>query len=266
MQGSFNGGGSPGQSSEDKQDNYELQEYMSFDRGNHFLRAGARYRLTRDSNFSTANYNGQYIFPTFAAYQATLRGQAAGLTPAQIRATGGGASQFNLTAGTPSAAILTGDLGLYVEDEWKVRPHFTLTPGLRFETQSAVPDHVDPAPRLGFNWAVYTGKRKTPWFNLRGGAGIFYDRFAATNILTSVRQNGVSQRSYYIENPDIYPAIPSLRASTLFSRRSIALLPTCERSISSLRASPPADRWEPTATSACPSPICMVFTCTSHAT
>ena len=62
VQGSFNGGGSTGQSSEDKQDNYEFQEYLSFDRGNHFLRAGARYRLTRDSNFSTANYNGQYIF------------------------------------------------------------------------------------------------------------------------------------------------------------------------------------------------------------
>ena len=77
MQGSFNGGGSPGQNSEDKQDRYELQEYLSYDRGNHFLRAGARYRLTRDSNFSTANYNGQYIFPTLTAYATTLRGQAA---------------------------------------------------------------------------------------------------------------------------------------------------------------------------------------------
>ena len=56
---------------------------------------------------------------------------------------------------------------------------------------------------------MYTGKRKTPWVNLRGGIGIFYDRFAATNILNSVRQNGISQRSYFVENPDSYPAIPS---------------------------------------------------------
>ncbi len=209
VQGSFNGGGSPAQASEDKQDNYEFQEYLSFDRGKHFIRAGARYRLTRNSNVSTGNYNGQYIFPTLLAYQITLRGQAAGLTPAQIRAAGGGASQFNLTAGTPSAAILTGDLGLYIEDEWKLRPHFSLTPGLRFETQSAIPDHVDPAPRLGFTWEVFTGKRKSPWVTLRGGAGIFYDRFAAGNILNSVRQNGVTQRSYFIENPDFYPSIPA---------------------------------------------------------
>ena len=209
VQGAFNGGGGPGQASEDKQDNYEFQEYMSFDRGKHFIRAGARYRLTRDSNFSTANYNGQYTFSSLAAYGATLSGQAAGQTAAQIRAAGGGASQFNLTAGVPSAAILTGDLGLYAEDEWKIRPHFTLTPGLRYETQSAIPDGNDVAPRLGFNWGVYTGKRKTPWVNLRGGIGIFYDRFAATNILNSVRQDGVAQRSYYIQNPDFYPAIPA---------------------------------------------------------
>lgn len=209
VQGSFNGGGSPSQASQDKQDRYEFQEYVSIDRGKHFIRAGARYRLTRDSNLSTANYNGQYIFPTLAAYQITLRGQAASQTPAQIRAAGGGASQFNLTAGSPSANILTGDLGLYIEDEWKIRPHFSLIPGLRYETQSAIPDGTDPAPRLGFSWDITTSKRKSPLFTLRGGFGLFYDRFAATNILTAARQNGITQSSYYIQNPDFYPAVPA---------------------------------------------------------
>ncbi|AFL89588.1 hypothetical protein Terro_3371 [Terriglobus roseus DSM 18391] len=216
VQGAFNGGGSPSQVSEDKQDNYELQEYLSVDRGKHFLRAGARYRLIRDRNSSTAGYNGAYIFSSLAAYQTTVRGQATGQTPAQIRAAGGGASQFNITAGTASAAILTGDLGLYVEDEWKVTRNFSLIPGLRFETQSGIPDHIDPAPRLGFSWAVTSAKRKSPYVSLRGGVGIFYDRFAAGNILTAARQNGVTQRSYYFANPDSYPNIlsPSALAAT----------------------------------------------------
>ncbi len=209
VQGSFNGGGSPLQAAQDKQDRYEFQEYVSVDRGKHFLRAGARYRLTRDSNYSTANYNGQYIFPSLAAYQVTLRGQAAGQTPAQIRAANGGPSQFNLTAGAPSAAILTGDLGLYIEDEWKIRPHFSLIPGLRYETQSAIPDRSDPAPRLGFSWDITTAKRKSPLFTLRGCVGLFYDRFAANNILTAARQNGITQRSYYVQNPDFYPSVPA---------------------------------------------------------
>ncbi len=229
VQGSFNGGGSPAQATEDKQDNYEFQEYLSIDRGKHFIRAGARYRLVRDSNSSTANFNGQYIFPTLTAYQLTLRGQAAGQTPAQIRASGGGASQLNLTAGSPSATILTGDLGLYVEDEWKVTPHFSFIPGLRFETQTAVPDGSDPAPRLGFSWDVTTAKRKSPFFTLRGGFGLFYDRFGAGNILNATRQNGISQRSYYFQNPDFYPGIPAPTTLT-------ATEPTVYRIASNLRS------------------------------
>ncbi len=229
IQGSFNGGGSPAQATQDKQDNYEFQEYLSMDRGKHFIRAGARYRLTRDSNSSTANFNGQYIFPTLSAYQITLRGQAAGQTAAQIRASGGGASQFNLTAGTPSATILTGDLGLYVEDEWKVTPHLSLIPGMRFETQTAIPDGSDPAPRLGFSWDVTTAKRKSPLVTLHGGFGLFYDRFAAGNVLNAARQNGITQQSYYIENPDFYPNVPAASALS-------ATQPTVYRIASNLRS------------------------------
>ncbi len=209
VQGSFNGGGSPAGRFRDNTDRYEFQEYLSVDRGKHFFRAGARYRLVRDSNFSTGNYNGQYIFPTLAAYQITLRGQAAGQTAAQIRAAGGGPSQFNLTAGTPSAVILTGDLGAYFEDEWKLKPHFSLISGLRYESQSGIPDHNDPAPRIAFSWTVQPKKFKSPLFNLRGGAGIFYQRFESNDILTATRQNGITQQSYYLQNPDFYPNIPA---------------------------------------------------------
>lgn len=209
VQGSFNGGGSPSQILQDKQDGYEFQEYVSIDRGKHFIRTGARYRLTRDSNSTDANFNGQFIFPTLASYQITLQGLAAGQTPAQIRAMGGGASQFNLTTGSPGTAILVGDLGLYVEDEWKIKPHFTLTPGLRYETQTGIPDHTDPAPRIGFSWDITTAKRKSPLFTLRGGFGLFYDRFAAGDILTAARQNGIIQSSYYVESPDFYPSLPA---------------------------------------------------------
>ncbi len=205
VQGSFNGGGSDAQVFRDAQDNYEWQEYLSIDRGKHFLRVGARYRLTRDSNSSTAGYNGQYVFPSLSAYQMTLRGLAAGQTQAQIRAAGGGPSQYSVTMGTPSAIISTGDLGFYFEDEWKVRPTFSLTSGLRYESQYGRPDHNDPAPRVGFSWQITRGRAKIPVVRLRGGMGMFYDRFPASNLLIAARQDGVLQRSYYVQNPDYYP-------------------------------------------------------------
>ena len=219
VEGAFNGGGSVGQVSSDHQDSYEFQEIFTRQQGtNHFLRLGARYRLLRDANLSTANYNGQFTFPSITAYQITEQGLAANETDAQIRATCvttsagqvcGGATQFSITAGQPRATVLTGDLGAFAEDEWKLTKNFTLDLGIRLETQSAIPDHFDPAPRAGFAWAVGQKEKKPAWFVVRGGGGLFYDRFLSANILTAIRQNGITESSYYVNNPDFYPSIPS---------------------------------------------------------
>ena len=225
VQGSFNGGGSNVQDSRDNQDRYEFQDYFSLEHGKHFFRMGARYRLLRDSNVSTANYNGQYIFPDLATYQITQRGIAAGLSAAQIRAAGGGATQFNVTAGRPSAVEMTGDLGAYADDEWKVSKSVTVNLGLRYESQFGVPDHSDPAPRVGFGWAVHQGEKKPAWFTLRGGMGLFYERLDASTLLQTVRQNGINQQAYYLQQPDTYPAVPPVSSLTGTSPTTYSLQP-----------------------------------------
>jgi hypothetical protein len=191
VQGSFSGGGSSSGTSHDNQDRYEFQQYLSIVKGSHFLRIGGRYRLQRDANVSQGNYNGQFVFPTLASYNANHP------------------SQFSITQGQPFATVLTGDLGLYAEDEWKAAKNVTLNYGLRFETQSAVPDHFDPAPRVGAAWAIGKTDKHAPLVTLRAGAGLFYNRFNASSILTAIRQNGVSQQSYFIANPTFYPNIPT---------------------------------------------------------
>ncbi len=201
VQGSLNGGGSPAGSLRDNQDHYEFQEYVSLDGGSHFFRAGGRYRLTRDANTSYANYNGEFIYSSLAAYQA------------------GQSSEYFVTRGQPTARILTGDVGLYAEDEWKARADFTVTYGLRFESQSALPDHADFAPRAAFAWSIPGGDKKPPLAVVRGGVGFFYSPFDAQNLLTSVRENGVSQQTLYGTDPvsalastsTIYQVSPNLR-------------------------------------------------------
>lgn len=201
VEGVFNGGGSEAQALSDNRDQYEFQELLNTAHGTHYMRFGGRYRLLRDANFETANYNGQFIFPDLATYRLALSGE----TPAQIFANGGGATQYNLTGGDPNAVVLTGDLGVFAEDEWKLRKNFTLDYGFRFESQTAVPDHADPGPRAGFAWAIRGRKKPVPIVMLRGGGGIFYDRFAAANILTAIRQqSGTRQPEYFVENPDFY--------------------------------------------------------------
>jgi hypothetical protein len=225
-EGAFNGGGNPQQQFHDNQDFYEFQELFSRQQGKHFFRFGGRYRVYRDANLSRANFNGEFLFPSLTAYQLTLQNDAicaanptaaACLTPAELLATGGGPTEYSITKGQSSATILTGDLAVYAEDEWKFSKNLTLDLGFRFESQSAVPDHVDPAPRIGAAYALHRKKSRATLATLRAGAGVFYDRFTAANLLTSVRQNGTTQQTFVQENPDYANPQPSSVPPTTYT-------------------------------------------------
>jgi len=208
VQGAFTGGGNNTGGQRDNQDSYELQDYVSLARGHHFSTLGGRYRAARDANRSTGGFNGLFVFPSITSYQITQQGLANGETPAQIRAGGGGATQFSIITGDPNIHVLMQDLGVFLEDDWKPRPSMTLSYGMRFESQTGIHDHADAAPRVSFAWSLGP-KNKPPRVILRGGAGFFYTRFASTYIATAERQNGVTETQYVVNAPEFYPSIPS---------------------------------------------------------
>ena len=218
VEGYFNGGGNSSQALHDNTDRTEFQEYVSIAHGQHFIRFGGRYRTIRDANLNTANYNGVFTFPDYATYEAAK--------PTPANPTGSaGATQFNITTGQSSAVVFTGDLSLYADDEWKARKSLTLDFGFRVESQTAIPDHFDPAPRMGASWAIGQTDKHPAIVVLRSGLGIFYDRFSSSNILTAIRQqSGSIQPSYYQTNP------------SFFCETSLS---SCSASIAALSAAPP---------------------------
>jgi hypothetical protein len=247
--GSFFGGGSQFGRNFDTQNNYELQNYTSMMRGAHSWKFGVRLRAQLDDSVSPQNFNGAFTFsggalepvlnaqnqaltdaagkPVLAVissierYRRTLLFQQLGFTPQQIRTLGGGATQFSRNAGTAELAAHQMDVGIFLGDEWRVRPNVTLSLGLRYETQSNIHDWRDFAPRLGIAWAPggkNGGRGKTV---LRAGFGVFYDRFSLANTLAAERLNGIVQQQFVVTNPDFFPNIPSAAALADFQSTQV---------------------------------------------
>ena len=227
VQGAFTGGGSSQGEVRDTQNSYELQNYTSISRGKHLIKFGARLRGLTVSDFANANFNGAFVFsPVYdtqgnllatalQAYQAAEQGNCPGSSynPANCP------TQYSVTTGTPLVQVGWMDAGLYAEDEWRARPNLSFTYGLRFESQNNIHDHADWAPRVGVAWGLGSDGKSAPKLVLRGGFGIFYDRFGQNLLQQAERLNGATQVTSIFTNPDFYPApmqLPTSAAATIY--------------------------------------------------
>jgi hypothetical protein len=220
--GAFTTGGNSQGTIIDHEDHYELQNYTSVVHGNHVFKFGGRLRALHEGNSSQTGFNGTFIFSSLNSPQDTPSNPNCNIianpaTPCPISyqfavqqlAIPGGipyATQLSFTQGLPSADITTYDAGLYAQDDWRLRPNITLSLGLRFETQNEIHDHGDWAPRVGLAWGV-GGKSSAPKVVIRGGFGVFYDRFQAEQLLQAERLNGITQQQFVINNPTCFPGI-----------------------------------------------------------
>jgi len=219
---SFNGGGATLGRTFDTQNSFELQNYTSMVKGAHSWRFGMRLRGQTDDSVSPQNFNGTFTFAggadssSIERYRRTLLDQQLGYAPAQIRASGGGATQFSIAAGIANLAVHQVDAGLFAGDEWRMRPNLTWNLGLRYEAQDNIGDWRDIAPRVAVAWAPGANAKRAVKTVLRAGFGTFYDRFALANTLAAERFNGVVQQQYVVADPDFFPNVPSPAALAAF--------------------------------------------------
>jgi carboxypeptidase family protein/TonB-dependent receptor-like protein len=290
---SFFGGGSQVGAASNAQQRFELTNFTSWTKGNHFLKVGGRVRHGQTDSISPGNFGGTYTFSggrgpmldandqvvlgpdglpvivpvsSLERYRRTLALERAGLNPAAIRLLGGGATQFSIAGGNPEAVVKQTDVAVYLQDEWKIRPNFTLSPGFRYENQNNIDSDYDFAPRIAFAWSpVFGGSKKSvakpnatpatpapapgpPKTVIRGAAGYFYSRTSEDMVLQATRFNGVNQQQFLVTDPDVlnlFPLIPPVELLSAFKQpqsrrvingdlntaRTLRLMFTVERSL-----------------------------------
>src|SRR5205823_214884 len=76
------------------------------------------------------------------------------------------------------------------------------------EAQTNIHDRNDFAPRVAFAWAPGNRRNSRHKTVLRGGFGMFYDRFALLHTITAERYNGITEQQYVVSSPNFFPTVP----------------------------------------------------------
>ena len=205
VSGSFNSGGSQVGHSINERRSFELQDFIAIQRGPHAIKFGGRVRHVNVDDTSPNNFGGSWGFTggfglsSIERYQLTLKLQQQGFSPEQIRAAGGGAASFSIVSGNPFADVSQTDYGVYVQDDWRVRPNITLSYGLRYETQTNAHSRYDFAPRVAVAWSPgAANSARPPKIVIRFGTGFFYNRFNEGNTLQANRFNGINVQQTFV--------------------------------------------------------------------
>ena len=150
---------------------YQVVNNLSHQAGGHALRAGVDF-LYNDSEVTyPRSARGSYTFSSLGAFLSGTYNNAG----------------FTQTFHASEVSQSNPNLGLYVQDEWKVIDRVTLDLGLRYDLQyleTIDTDTNNVSPRVGLAWTPFASRRTI----VRGGAGLFFDRVplrAVANALLS---------------------------------------------------------------------------------
>jgi outer membrane receptor protein involved in Fe transport len=209
----------------------QLADTLSWSHGTHLLRFGFDYNHVHDVEDNLFRESGDYSYSARVDLLSDFAAAANSLTP---RCTNKGVavpcySSFNQQLGPSRFTFATDDLAFFAQDDWRLRPWFTVNLGLRYETEllpapqipnPALPltskfprDRKDFGPRLGFAWDL-THDGKTI---VRAGYGIFYGRIINSTIANAITNTGVRSSAqlgfFFLPSTAGAPTYPNVLAT-----------------------------------------------------
>src|SRR5687768_3680644 len=236
----------------------QLKDNFSIINGNHTIKVGAEWLHTLNDQVFRGFFTGRYIFDSVTGFlrYASPAGPggfgpstvgcsdgsfvtAPASCPVGTTASGGPLLLYLQGAGLTGPAtdaagfskITNEDIAFFAQDSWKIRPHFTLNYGLRWEAQllpepvvapqntaygiflndprfpsdGTLPDQKNQwQPRLGLAWDISQEGKSV----IRASAGIFYARQNMLSQVGSITTNGVQQQTIFLNTPIISSGVP----------------------------------------------------------
>lgn len=137
----------------------QFQDSISLAAGNHLVKLGADLQLIQARFTDLFAVGGQFTFETVEDF---LNNRP---------------SRFVQRFDTESR-LSNNVIGVFAQDEWKLRPNLTLSLGARWDSESIIDDRDNFSPRLSVAWDPFGAKRSGAGGKtvVRAGFGVFYNR------------------------------------------------------------------------------------------
>jgi hypothetical protein len=180
--------------------NLRVSEMVTWTQGPHTLKFGVNLpHFSRRVLEDRSNQAGTYTYsPTYAAdgsvIATAIENQVAGVP-----------SGYSIKEGQTRFVYQQREVGGFIQDQIKLKPWFSITPGLRYDWQNFLPGDVNNfSPRLSFALVFDQAHELV----LRGGGGVYYDRTGSGPLADLARYQGAKLRLLQIsanQQPLCYP-------------------------------------------------------------
>ena len=196
----------------------EIADTFTRVRGGHVIKAGGDWLYNRADILFPGALQGVYAFTSLANFLS------------------GSYGSYQQAFGVPSQFQSNPNVGLFVQDDWRVRPSLTVNAGLRYDAQF-LPDpiHTDAnnfAPRLGIAYAP--GDHRTV---IRASYGLYFDRVPLRATSNALQRDGskyiVVQLAPGQAGAPVFPNVLAAQPANLVTKPNVTRIdPNIESSYS----------------------------------